>query len=139
MTVQRRDRLAERRLSRLRRLSLPASGPVLLAERLIDIDHHLALPPGDGAVGSDRGQHIAVGLAIFNEARLDVQRLCGDVQTLGDLVENLRARLAKAALDLAQVGIGDPCLGRELAQRNLRLPPLLADVLTNRPWTVPYP
>src|SRR5262249_19659673 len=77
-------------------------------------------------------QHAAFRLALLDEARLDVQRLGGYPQPLGDLIEDLRAGFAEPSLDLTEVRIGHPGLRRELAQRNLRLLPLLADVLADR-------
>src|SRR5207237_8215320 len=60
-------------------------------------------------------------------ARLDVQRLGGDAQAAGNLLEDLGARLAEAALDLAEVGVGDARRLGQLAQRHLGGSALLAD------------
>lgn len=59
-----------------------------------------------------------------------VQRLGGDPQRLGDLLQHLRARLAQPALDLAQIRIRHPGGIGELPQRQLRVAPLLTQILT---------
>src|SRR5690606_33983519 len=105
---------------------------VLLAERLVDVDQDLPLTFGEEPVGHDGGYHVAVGFTVLDEARLYIERLGGDPQSLGDLVEDLGARLAQPTLDLRQVGVGDPRRLRELPQRDLRLLALLADVLADR-------
>ena len=51
---------------------------------------------GDGARG-----------LLVEDPGLDVQGLCGDPQTLGDLLEDLGGRLAQPPLDLAEVGVAD--------------------------------
>src|SRR5262249_41617998 len=56
----------------------------------------------------------------------------GDAEALGDLLQDVRARLAQAALDLAQVGVGHPGRLGQLAHGDLRLLPLLPDVLADR-------
>src|SRR6185312_3715367 len=122
--VQWVNRAVPEMLSRLRRLG--GVGPVLLTERLVDVDQHLTLPTGECDVGPDRGQHVTVRLAVLDETGLDVERLGGDVQTLRDLVQDLRARLAQAPFNLAQVRVGHPGLRGELTKRDLRLLPLLA-------------
>src|SRR6202012_6048678 len=69
---------------------------------------------------------------VLQDAGLYVQGLGRDPQALGDLLEDLGARLAEPALDLAEVGVGDARGLRELTERDLRLLPLLADVLPDR-------
>lgn len=58
-----------------------------------------------------------------------VERLGRDPQGLGDLLQNLGTRLAQAAFDLAEVGIGHSGGVGELPQGELRGTPLLTQVL----------
>jgi hypothetical protein len=58
-----------------------------------------------------------------------VQRLRRDAQRLGDLLEDLGGRLAKAALDLAEVRVRDARQLGELAQRHAAELALLPDEL----------
>src|SRR3954451_3419412 len=76
------------------------------------------------------GGHVAVGVALVEDPRLHVERLGGDAQRLGDLLEDLRARLAQPALDLAEVGVGDTGELRQLPKRHVGRGTLLADVVT---------
>src|SRR6202000_710082 len=55
-----------------------------------------------------------------------------DAQSVGDLLQDLRARFAQSPLDLAQIRVGDTGQPGELAQRDLRLLALLPDVLADR-------
>ena len=105
---------------------------VLLAERLVDLEQHLLLPLVERGIGEYDGARlhlVPVPLGV-EDAGADVQRLGGDPQGLGDLLQHLRARLAQSALDLAQVRIGHPGGVGELPERQLRVAPLLAQVLT---------
>src|SRR6185437_14200022 len=115
--TQHRDHLGRGRL-----LALPA-------ERLVYLDQDLLLPLGELRVGQQRGPDTRVPRAVLQDAGLHVECLGGDPQPLGDLLQDLRARLAQAALDLAQVRVGDPGLLGQLPQRDLRLLPLLLDVV----------
>ncbi len=72
---------------------------------------------------------LARGTLVEN-ARLHIELLGRDPQTLCDLLQDLGARLAQPALDLAEVGIGDTRLLGELPQRQLCVAPLLAEELT---------
>ena len=58
---------------------------------------------------------------------LDVERLGGDPQRLGDLLEYLGRRLPEAPLDLAQVGVRDPRQLRQPPEREPGGAALLAD------------
>lgn len=106
--------------------------PVLLAEGLVDLQQHLLLPLVQRRVGEDDGPRlhlVPVPLGV-EDAGPDVQRLGGDPQRLGDLLQHLRARLAQPALDLAQIRVGHPGGIGELPQRQLRSAPLLAQIVT---------
>ena len=58
-------------------------------------------------------------LTLLEQSGLHVELLGGDPQRLGELLQDLRAGLAQAALDLAQVGVGDAGLLGQTAQREL--------------------
>src|SRR5262245_7346374 len=105
------------------------SDTVLLAERLVDIHEHLLLTFVDRAVGQDRRCDLEAAITLVEDARAYIKGLCGDPQALRDLLENLSRRLAQAALDLAQIGVGDTSGVRELPDRELCDPPLLAKVV----------
>ncbi|GAA2924461.1 hypothetical protein GCM10020221_20540 [Streptomyces thioluteus] len=66
---------------------------------------------------------------LVEDPGLHVQRLRGDPQGLGQLLEDLGARLAQAALDLAEIRVGHSRRVGELTQRQLRVAPLLAQIL----------
>jgi hypothetical protein len=103
------------RLGRLDRLGgLPClrgyPEPVLLAEGFVDLEQHLLLPLVQRGIGEDDGARlhlVPVPLGV-EDAGAHVQRLGGDPQRLGDLLQHLRARLAQPALDLTQIRIGHP-------------------------------
>src|SRR5580704_9285313 len=107
-------------------------GRVLPAERLVDLHEHLLLPFGELRVGHQRGPDARVRRPVLEDPGLHVKRFRGDAQPLGDLLQDVRARLAQATLDLAQVGVGHPGRLSQLAHRDLRLLPLLPDVLPDR-------
>src|SRR6266699_5024444 len=110
----------------------PGLGPDLLAERLVDVDQHLLLSLGDLGVGRDRvGDGALAALPVVEYPGLNVERLGRDPQPLRDLLENVRARPAQAALDLAQIRVRYARGLGELADRGLGLLPLLADVGTD--------
>lgn len=111
---------------------LGAPESVLLAEGLVDLEEHLLLALVQRGVGEDHGARldlVPVALGV-EDPGADVQRLGGDAQRLGDLLEHLRAGLAQPALDLAQIRIGHPGGIGELPQRQLRVAPLLTQILT---------
>ena len=62
-------------------------------------------------VAEDGGVHGETGSLVFQQARLDIELLGGDAQRLRELLQDLRARLAQPALDLAEIGVGDAGLG----------------------------
>jgi phosphosulfolactate synthase len=90
------------------RCGLRGGGRVLPPERLVDLDEHLLLPLGQLRVGQQGGPDTRVGRAVLQDAGLDIEGFGRDAQPLGDLLQDVRARLAQAALDLAQVGVGHP-------------------------------
>src|SRR5262249_33625624 len=83
-------------------------------------------------VGQQRGPDARVGRTVLQDPGLDVEGFGRDAQPLGDLLQDVRARLAQAALDLAQVGVGHPGRLGQLAHRDPVLLPLLPDVLADR-------
>jgi methyltransferase of ATP-grasp peptide maturase system len=99
-------------------------------ERLVDVEQHLLLPLGQ-VRGGDDGVGQGAAFALLEDPGLDVQGLGRDPQTLGDLLQDLRARLAQAPLDLAEVRVRHARELRQLPQRNLRRAALLADVLAD--------
>ena len=68
----------------------------------------------------------------IEDAGTDIQRFRGHPKRLGQLLQHLSRRLAEASFDLAQVGIGDAGLFRELSQRQLRRTALTGDKFTER-------
>jgi hypothetical protein len=86
---------------------------LLALERTVDLDQRLLLSFGDRAIAQDVADEVLVRLALFEETGAYVERLGGDPERAGDRLEDLGTRLAKAALDLTQIGIRDP---GELAQ-----------------------
>src|SRR5260370_34523268 len=107
----------------------------LLAERLVDLEQHLLLPLGELWIGQHRLAHPGTGRPVLQEARLDVERLRRYPQPAGDLLQDVGARAAQAPLDLAQVRVGDARRLGQLAERDLGLLPLLADVGSDR-WNI---
>ena len=101
------------------------------AERVVDLQQHLLLALGEFRVGEHRCPHARVRAPVLQDPRLHVERLGGDPQPLGYLLQDLRAGPAQPALDLAEIRVGNPRSRRELAHRNLGLLALLADVLAD--------
>src|SRR6478735_1970116 len=100
----------------------------------VDVDEHRALAVGEDRVCGDGGEDVGhggravVGDPLVEDAGPDVERLGRDLQPLGDLLQDLGARALEPALDLRQVGIGDPGHLGELPQRQLGALALLAQV-----------
>src|SRR6185503_11064256 len=67
--------------------------------------------------------------ALVEYAGPDVEGLGRDAQTPRDALQNFRRGLAQAALDLTQIGIGDTGALAQLAQRQARVPSLIANEL----------
>src|SRR3954454_2180139 len=77
-------------------------------EALVHVEQRLALLSGQILVGGDRLANTDARLVVRRqETGAFVQRLGADLQGSGDLLEDLRGRLAQAALDLRQVRIAD--------------------------------
>ena len=112
-----------------RRGFLGAQGISFTAVGLVELEQDLLLSLREMGVGQDRGGDITVAVPLFKDPRLDVQRLGGNPQCLGDLLEDLGTGLAEAALDLAEIGVRDASQGCQLPQRDLRGRTLLADVV----------
>ena len=113
-----------------------AAGPaygVGIDERAVDLRESPALRGRQLLGRLDRVEHPGIGgsvVAWLHEPRLRVERVCRRLQRLRDRVENGVGRSAQAALDLREVGVGDPHRRRELTHRQRRQFALLAD---NRP------
>ena len=105
---------------------------VLAPEGLVDVDQHLLLPLAEALVGEDRRDQLRVALAGLEDAGPDVELLGGDPQPLGDLLQDVRARLAQPALDLREVRVGNAGEPGELTQRDLGLLALLPDEFSDR-------
>ena len=94
-----------------------------------DVDEHGALPVRqDGVLGDgleDRRALVGRGRLLVEDAGADVEGLGGDLESAGELLEDLRARLLQAPLDLAEVGVRDAGELGELAQGQLRVLSLL--------------
>src|SRR4051812_8536669 len=86
-------------------------------EGAVHLDQRLFLALGDRGVGQDPGHEIGVALAGFEDPGPYVERFGRDAQRPGDRLEDLRARLPQAPLDLAEVRIGYAGQLRQLAQR----------------------
>src|SRR6266704_2210532 len=112
------------------RLGLRRGGRGLAAgpERGVDVDEHLLLALGQVGVAQDGDDQVGIFGVLVEDARLDVERLGADPQRLGDVLEDLGRRLAQPALDLGQVRVRHPGLLGQVAQGQLSLAPLLADV-----------
>jgi hypothetical protein len=98
-------------------------------ERLVHLQQRLLLPLGEHRVAQDRELDRAHLVVVrVEDAGLHVDLLGGDPQRLGQRLEHLCRRPAKTAFDLAQVGVGNPGLLRELPQGQLGTDPLLPQV-----------
>jgi hypothetical protein len=82
-------------------------GPDFLTEGLVDVDEHLLLSFRDLSVGHDRVGYAPLGRLVLENPSLNVERLRRDPQALRDLLQDVGARPPQAALDLAEIGIGD--------------------------------
>jgi hypothetical protein len=72
--------------------------------------------------------HLCGALAFLVQyPRLDVERFSGNLETLGDSLEDVGTRAAKVGLDLGKIDVGNPSEFAELAERNLRLGTVLVD------------
>src|SRR3954470_941628 len=100
---------------------------VTLLERPVDLEEHLLLALGERRVAGDRGDEIGGVVALVEYARPDVERLRRDPQPASDALEDLGRRLAQAAFDLAEVRVRDARELAQLAQRQARVAPLVAD------------
>ena len=87
-------------------------GGVLAYERLVDVEQDALLSLGECRVGDHGGGRDGCrgggGVGVVEESGPDVQGLDPDAQAVRDLLEDLGARLAQAALDLAEVRVGTP-------------------------------
>ena len=101
---------------------------VLVAEGAVDPDEGLLLLLGEVRIATDLPHQIGA-FALLEDPRPDVERLRGDLEGPGDLLEDLGRRLPQTALDLAQVGVGDARHLGQLAQREVAHPTLVADEL----------
>src|SRR4051794_34172891 len=81
-------------------VSTAVGARVLRAEGLVDLEQDLLLPFGDGDVAQDRRRDVGLGLSLLEDPCLHVERLGADPQCLRNLLQDLGAGPAQAALDL---------------------------------------
>ena len=75
--------------------------------------------------------HLCGPLALLVQyPRLDVELFSGDLETLGDSLEDVGTRAAKVGLNLGKIDIGNPREFAELAERYLSLSAVLVDKST---------
>ncbi len=99
-------------------------------ERLIDAHECPLLVFGQVRIAADLAGHVDVVAAVFEDPGPHIQRLGRDLESSGDLLEDVGRRLAQTTFDLAEVGIRDPGHLRQLPQRQVVDAALLADELT---------
>ena len=126
--------------------TLAATGPLPLADltehAAVDGDQGRLLFLAEAFVGADRilgrrgrlragacfrNPACRVGRDLVDEAGLGHQRLRGNVERVGDLLEHAHRGLVQAALDLAEVRVRQVGQFRELAQGQVGHPALSAD------------
>src|SRR5215207_1163383 len=98
--VERRSGRGDRSVVRLVGPLDRGAGRVLPAEGLVDLQQHLLLPLGEPGVAQDGAGDGVVTDALVEDAGVHIQLLGGDAQRLGDLLQDLRGRLAQPTLDL---------------------------------------
>ena len=113
----------------------PAAVLVLVPERGVDPDQGLLLLLGEARIAADLAHQVGA-LALLEDPGPHVERLGGDLEGPGDLLEDLGRRLAQAPLDLAQVGVRDPRQLGQLAEGEVVDAALVADELTQVPPAV---
>ncbi len=102
---------------------------------MVDADQRGFLLLSESALGLDGILHIdvlrlvgrLVPLIALQHARLGEQGLRRDIERVGDQPDDPDRRLMQAALDLAEVGIGQPRSLGQLAQGQIRQLPPAAD------------
>src|SRR5690606_7862302 len=99
---------------------------VLPTERVVDAHEGLLLVLGQVRVAEDLADEVGGARPLLEDPGPDVEGLGRDLQGPGDLLEDLRGRLAQAPLDLAQVRVRDPGLLGQLAQGQVPDAALLA-------------
>ena len=102
-------------------------GPPLVLEGVVDLEEGLLLAVGQGRITVDRLFEAGVRVALLEDPGPHVERLGRDPQRLGDLLEDVRARLAQPPFDLAQVGVRDAGEVAQVPQREPGAAPLLPD------------
>ena len=105
---------------------------VLTPERLVDIYEDLLLSLAETLVGEDCGHHFSIPRTGLENSRANIELFGRDPETLGDLLQDVRARFAESSLDLREVRVRDAGEPGELTQRNLSLLALLTDELSDR-------
>src|SRR5215216_3697682 len=82
---------------------------VFVHKRGVDIDKDTLLPLSDRRVSKHGRLYRGRGMIIrIKDSGPDVQRLRGNPQSFGELLQHLRRGLPQPAFDLAEVRIGDP-------------------------------
>src|SRR5262245_9477405 len=117
----RRTDMERRCYFRLRRV------PTLALVRAVHLDEGLLLPFVERLVTPDRHLEIVGLVARLQHPRTHVEGLGRDPQRACDALEDVGARLAQAALDLAEVRVRDPGPLAQAAQREARALSLVAD------------
>src|SRR6185295_17022330 len=124
------------RLGDIRRLILVTDlGPIFWAAHgAVEVDPHLLLAVVEVGRGADgvlqvrrRGRFLAV--TRVEDPGPDVEALGRDSEATGDLLEDVGARLAQPALDLAEVRVRDPGSVAQAPQGEAGVLPLLANEL----------
>src|SRR4051812_8732699 len=81
---------------------------VLVLEGLVDAHEGLLLVLADVGIPPDLADEVGSALPLLQDPGPDVERLLGDLEGPGDLLEDLGGGLPEPTLDLAQVRVGDP-------------------------------
>src|SRR3954451_12309162 len=103
---------------------------VLLDEGGVDVDQYAFLPLADRRIGQHRHLDGGAGVVLgIEDPGSDIERLRRDPQRLRQLLQHLGGGFAQAALDLAEVGVGDSGLLCQLTQGELGRAPLSGDEL----------
>jgi hypothetical protein len=113
-----------------------ATAGVHFKEGLINLDHRLALGRGEVAIAAEGGQRLRIRVLPARRVEMFPERVDGDVQRVGDGLEDGLRRGPQPAFDLGQVGPRDADHRGEPSHRQIRHLPLPANEITE-PGTVP--
>jgi hypothetical protein len=109
--------------------------PSVLDDPGIGVEECAALRTVEPGVVADRDTRVRPVRCVVRVEKpgTDIQRLGGQGQALRELLQDLRARPTKAALDLRQIRVADTRDGGQLANREICRDALLAKVFTEFP------